>query len=127
LPVWIDDVFICDASVEGLVAFRRLLEANHLGIDDFRDRQSVSEPASAAGQHRRRAGMEGVGLGPAETKRQAEIAMFGCLLLLDFDAAGLEINNASVGIGSHLKSPLGVAVCVVSTRQVRVDDREQWS
>jgi hypothetical protein len=32
--VWIDDVFICDASVEGLVAFRRLLEANHLDMDD---------------------------------------------------------------------------------------------
>jgi hypothetical protein len=32
--VWIDDVFICDASVEGLVAFRRLLEANHLNMDD---------------------------------------------------------------------------------------------
>jgi len=32
-------------------------------------------------QHRRLAGMEGVGLCPAETEAQAKVAMFGCLLL----------------------------------------------
>jgi hypothetical protein len=31
--------------------------------------------------HRRLVGVEGVGLYPAETEAQAEVAMFGCLLL----------------------------------------------
>src|SRR5438067_4532246 len=32
LPVRIDDEFVCDAGVEGFVAFRRLLKVDHLDI-----------------------------------------------------------------------------------------------
>src|SRR5260370_28705715 len=41
LPVWIDDELVRHARVEGLVAFRRLLEVDHLDIDDLGDRQFV--------------------------------------------------------------------------------------
>jgi hypothetical protein len=43
LPVRIDDEFAGDAGVEVLVAFRRLVEADHLDIDDLGDRQPVPE------------------------------------------------------------------------------------
>src|SRR5260370_39826005 len=41
LPVRIDYEFACDASVEVFVAFRCLLEVDHLYIDDLGDGQSV--------------------------------------------------------------------------------------
>src|SRR5229473_6267087 len=82
LPVRIDDEFAGDAGVEVLVAFRRLVEADYLDIDDLGNRQPVPEyrlhQLPVVFQHRRLAGMEGVGLGPAETEPQAEVAMFGC-------------------------------------------------
>jgi hypothetical protein len=61
LPVWIDDEFVCDASVEGFVSFRRLLKIDHLDIDDLSDRQSVPKyrlhELSAVFQNRRLAGV----------------------------------------------------------------------
>jgi hypothetical protein len=41
LHVRIVDEFVCDAGVEVFVAFRHLLKADHLDIDDLGDRQSV--------------------------------------------------------------------------------------
>jgi hypothetical protein len=38
--------------------------------------------------------------------------------VLDFDAAGLEVNHAAIGVGRHLQSPLGLTLCVMSTRSV---------
>jgi hypothetical protein len=35
---------------------------------------------------------------------------------LNFDAAGFEINCATIGIGRHLQSPVGLILCFVSTR-----------
>lgn len=58
--MWIDDVFICDPGVEGLGAFRRLLDIDHLDIDDFSDGRSSCLPVVL--QHRRLAGVEGIGL-----------------------------------------------------------------
>src|SRR5882757_2875755 len=72
LPVRIDDEFVCDAGVEIFVAFRRLLEIDDLDIYDLGDGQSVPEDRlhelPVVFQHRRLAGVEGVGLCPAETE-----------------------------------------------------------
>src|ERR1700674_480513 len=85
LPVRIDDEFVCDAGVEVFVAFRRLLKIDHLDIDDLGDGQSVPKyrlhKLPVVFQDRCLAGMEAVGLCPAETEAQAEGAMLGCLLL----------------------------------------------
>jgi hypothetical protein len=40
--------------------------------------------------------------------------------VLDFDAAGLEVNHAAIGVGRHLQSPLGFTLCVMSTRSVSI-------
>jgi len=67
--VRIDNEFVGDAGVEVLVAVRRLLKTDHLDIDDLGDGQSVPKDRlhelSAVFQHRRLAGVEGVGLCPA--------------------------------------------------------------
>src|SRR5882757_10201510 len=84
-PVRIDDEFACDAGVEGFVAIRRLLKTDHLDVDDLGDGQSVPKyrlhKLPVVLQHRRLAGVEGVGLCPAETEAKAEVTVFGCLLL----------------------------------------------
>lgn len=59
--MWIDDVFICDPGVEGLGAFQRVLDIDHLDIDDFSDGRSSCLPVVLQ-QHRRLAGVEGIGL-----------------------------------------------------------------
>jgi hypothetical protein len=70
--VRIDDQFVCDTGVEVFVASRRLLKIDYLDIDDLGDRQSVPKyrlhELPVAFQHRCLAGVEGVGLCPAETK-----------------------------------------------------------
>src|SRR5260370_6112810 len=85
LPMRIDDEFGCGAGVEVIVAFRRLLEIDYLYIDDLGDRQLFPEDRlhelPVVFQHRRLAGMEAVGLCPAETETQAEVTRFGCLFL----------------------------------------------
>ena len=79
----IDDELARDAGVEVLVAVRRLFKTDHLDIDDLSDRQFVPKDRlhelPVVFQHRRLAGVEAVGLGPAETETQAEVALFGCL------------------------------------------------
>jgi hypothetical protein len=42
--------------------------------------------------------------------------------LLNLDFAGLEVNHPTIGIGSHLQSPLGLALGFVSTRRVSVTE-----
>src|SRR6266850_1893577 len=85
LPVRIDDELVRDAGVEVFVAVRGLLKTNHLDVDDLSDGQSVPKDRlhelPVVFQHRRLASMEGMGLCPAEAETQAEIAVFGCLLL----------------------------------------------
>src|SRR6267142_2385437 len=66
LPVRIDDELVRDAGVEVLVAVRRLFKTDHLDIDDLGDRQSVPKnrlhELPIVFQHRRLAGMKGMGL-----------------------------------------------------------------
>src|ERR1700736_4998724 len=85
LPVRIDDEFACDAGIEVFVAFRRLLKVDHLDIDDLGDRQPVPKyrlhELPVVFQHRRLAGVEAMGLFPAEAEAQAEVTLFGRLLL----------------------------------------------
>jgi hypothetical protein len=38
--------------------------------------------------------------------------------LLNFDAARFEVNNAAIGIGSHLQSPLGLTLSLVSRAEL---------
>ena len=38
--------------------------------------------------------------------------------VLDFDAAGLEVNHAAIGVGRPVQSPLGRTLRVMSTRSV---------
>ena len=94
----IDDEFVCDAGVEVFVAFRRLLKTDHLDIDDLGDRQSIPQyrlhQLVVVFQHRRLAGVEGVGLRPAEPEAQAEIAVLGCLLLGAGIVRDIEAGNA---------------------------------
>src|SRR5882757_5117447 len=72
LPVRIDDEFVCDAGVEGFVAFRRLLKSDHLDIDDLGDGQSVPKyrlhELPVVFQNRRLAGVEAVRLCPAQAE-----------------------------------------------------------
>src|SRR5216684_4908039 len=98
LSVRIDDEFVRDAGVEVFVAFRRLLKVDHLDIDDLGDRQSVPKyrlhELPVVFQDRCLAGMEAVGLCPAETEAQAEVAMFGCLLLRAGIIGHIQAGNA---------------------------------
>ena len=72
MPVRIDDEFVCDAGVKAFIAFWRLLKIDHLDVDDLGDGQSVPKyrlhELPVVFQHRRLAGVEGVGLCPAETE-----------------------------------------------------------
>jgi hypothetical protein len=45
--------------------------------------------------------------------------------LLNFDAAEFEIDDAAIGIGRHLHSPLGLARYVISMGWISVEGREQ--
>src|SRR5882757_9542263 len=97
-PVRIDDEFACDAGVEGFVAFRRLLKTNHLDIDDLGDRQPVPKyrlhELPIVFQYWRLAGVERMGFCPAETEAQAEVALFGCLLLRAGIVGYIETGNS---------------------------------
>jgi hypothetical protein len=98
LPVRIDNEFASDAGVEALVAFRRLLQIDHLDIDDLGDGQPVPKDRlhelPVVFQHRRLAGMEAVRLCPTETKPQAKVAIFGCLLLCARLGGHIQTGNA---------------------------------
>src|SRR5260370_27386204 len=98
LPMRINDELARDAGVEVFVTFRRPLETDHLDIDDLGDGQSVPEDRlhelPIVLQHRRLAGMERVRLCPAETEAQAEIAVFGCLLLRARIIGHIQAGNA---------------------------------
>src|SRR6202011_999257 len=77
---------------------------------------------------RRRAAADHVLVGAADIRRDdlendAVIDRLSCRIaegrkvdVLNFDAAGLEINHAAIGVGRHLQSPLGLTLCVMSTR-----------
>src|SRR5882757_2210858 len=84
-PVRVDDKLVRDAGVEGLIALRRLVEGNHLDIDDVGDRQRVPQDRlhelPIVLDDRSLSGVETVGFCPAETQAKAEIAKLGCLLL----------------------------------------------
>src|ERR1700732_4729088 len=85
VAVRVDNEFVRHAGVEAPVAIGRLVEADHLDVDDFGDGKPIPEnrlhQLPVVLQYRRLAGVETMGLGPAKAEPKAQSSSFRGFLL----------------------------------------------